>query len=469
MLANIARGARRPAAMLSSAGEMVVITFTHLTNTRLKKFLLLALLIPCVIYVISMQGPGVVGRYEPWVAITLPRPKGHIHKHFWRARDQELYIYSAIANTHYPVSREVNIVFTVMDQARSRSLDCCILLDNRTVFVTPASKYFYYRSINFPIVGDVDEYMHPDDYLARQYTCAVPETGHRVHHATLTSSYCSSDPRDYVPVLYPERVPGGLAICGKVAYGGELDPEKLIEWFEVQRLLGVDKVLIYNLNNPETVLKVFRHYQKTGFLDLQPYELPGRPYNRTMNDKGMYQFHHDESLAVLECRQRMGGYTYVMSHDLDEFIIPRMDVGLKTFFQEKMQQYQDSAGFYFFAEFFVYGWGATNPEEDMMVTRFRRATQPHWECTKYVILPSRVISITTHSIFPMSHYSTYKIGPEEAVLHHYRDCPHVWKTCKPENTIVDDVMMRFKLLYPRVLSVRSELGLVATWNEKKQG
>ena len=76
-----------------------------------------------------------------------------------------------------------------------------------------------------------------------------------------------------------------------------------------------------------------RHYVKSGFLDLQPYELPGRPYNRTMNDKGAYQFHHDESLAVIECRQRMAGYTYVMSHDLDEFIIPRADVGLKPFFQ----------------------------------------------------------------------------------------------------------------------------------------
>ena len=74
--------------------------------------------------------------------------------------------------------------------------------------------------------------------------------------------------------------------------------------------------------------------------------------------------------------------------------------------QEKMQQYQDSAGFYFYAEFFVYGWGPTNPEEDMMLTRYRRATKPHWECTKYVILPSRVVSITTHSIFPISHYST---------------------------------------------------------------
>ncbi|GFO17677.1 beta-1,4-galactosyltransferase galt-1 [Plakobranchus ocellatus] len=467
MLSNAVRAARRPAAVLSSAAEVVYMMMVHLTNSRPKKFLLAGLVGACALYVFSIRGPAQVGRYEPWTAIKLPRPKAHLHKHFLRSRDQELYIYSAIANPHYPVNREVNIVFTVMDQTRSRSLDCCVLLDNRTVFISPASKYFYYRSVNFPVVSDIDEYMHPEAYLARQYTCTVPETGHQIHHATLTSSQCSSDPRDYIPVHYPARVPGGLAICGKVAYGGALDPEKLIEWFEMQRLLGVDKVLIYELNNPENVMRVFKHYQKMGFLDLQPYELPGRPYNRTMNDKSFYQFHHDESLAVLECRQRMGGYTYVMSHDLDEFIIPRKDIGLKPFFQEKMQQYQDSAGFYFYAEFFVYGWGPTNPEEDMMLTRYRRATQPHWECTKYVFMPARVVSITTHSIFAMSHFSTYKIGPEEAVLHHYRDCPHVWKSCKPDDTIVDDVMLRFRLLYPRVLGVRSELGFKAMWTDKK--
>ena len=55
------------------------------------------------------------------------------------------------------------------------------------------------------------------------------------------------------------------------------------------------------------------------------------------------------------------------------------------------------------------------------------------------------------------------------MLHHYRDCPDdVWKSCKPENTIVDNVMTRFKLLYPRVLGVRSELDLTVTWTDKKR-
>lgn len=79
-----------------------------------------------------------------------------------------------------------------------------------------------------------------------------------------------------MPIQTPEVVPGGLAICGKTAVGGLLDPSKLVEWFEVQRALGVDRIQIFDLDNPEKVLKVFRHYQELGLLVLLPYKLPGK-------------------------------------------------------------------------------------------------------------------------------------------------------------------------------------------------
>lgn len=52
-------------------------------------------------------------------------------------------------------------------------------------------------------------------------------------------------------------------MCAKIAYGS-VDAQKLIEWFEVNRLLGVDKVYIhtYKLNN--LAMKVLEYYESIG-------------------------------------------------------------------------------------------------------------------------------------------------------------------------------------------------------------
>ncbi|XP_059139529.1 uncharacterized protein LOC131927752 [Physella acuta] len=458
---------RNPAAVCVCFVDLVWLFVNHLFNTKLRRVLLLAGLFSVVTWwSVSRGGIRETGEYSRWHPKDLPRPKTNAQV-FLPLRDQDTFMYSAIANTHQPENGAINIVITTLDAGRA-FLDCCVLLDNNTLFVTSAEEYFFYHTIDVTFVAKISEYFSPGVYLARQYVCSVPDIGQSPGHVTLKpqGGVCSSDIKDYLPVVYPAVVPGGLAICAKIAHSGGLDPEKVIEWFEVQRLLGVDKVLMFNMKNPENLTRVFQYYQELGVLDLQPYELPGNPANRTLmeRDKRTTQFHHDESLAVLECRQRMAGYSYVMSHDVDEFIIPRRDISLKEFFKEKMKVYQDSAGFYFEAEFFIYNWGPTNPEEDMMVTRFRKATKPHWECTKYVYLPSRVLSSTTHSIFYHSPYTTYKIDASEAVLHHYRRCPDdVWPTCFPE-TIKDNIMTKFKDLYPRVLKVREATNTKPQWN-----
>lgn len=63
----------------------------------------------------------------------------------------------------------------------------------------------------------------------------------------------------------------------QASFGDKLNPNILMEWFEVQRLLGVDKIQLMDLHNPEPIQKVFRYYTDLGLLDLLPYELPGEP------------------------------------------------------------------------------------------------------------------------------------------------------------------------------------------------
>ena len=64
-----------------------------------------------------------------------------------------------------------------------------------------------------------------------------------------------------MPIEVPDRpdLKERLAVCVHVAYG-HIDPVKLIEWFEFQRILGVSLVGVYLLSNfSESAEKVFRY------------------------------------------------------------------------------------------------------------------------------------------------------------------------------------------------------------------
>ncbi|CAL1543241.1 unnamed protein product [Lymnaea stagnalis] len=413
------------------------------------------------------------GEYREWTPRSLPTRDPSV-KHFIYGRDSDVYLYSAIANDpsrrgnssatkDQPIRDQLDIVVTTLDKARV-SYECCVLYgDLKRVYVTPARVYFRYYPTKYSVGAQLKEYFHPTVYVARQFSCSVPVLKGAPLPAKITltsSSQCSSDVNDYLEVLYPPRHPGGLAVCAKIAHSGGLDPGKVIEWFEMQRLLGVDKILIYDLGNQESINTVFRYYRKLGILDVQPYELPGTPKDRSLKEgfKRTPQFVQDETMAVLECRHRMGGYSYVLSHDLDEMVIPRENISIKTLLEESLALYPNAAGFYFFTEFFILTWGPTHPDERLMVKRYRKTREPRWECYKYVYVTDRVISMLTHEIFPKDSYTTEVLPPDDVILHHYRQCPSdTWGTCSV-TTRIDDVMVRYRDLDETVLKVRMATG-----------
>ncbi|XP_070177013.1 uncharacterized protein [Littorina saxatilis] len=253
-----------------------------------------------------------------------------------------------------------------------------------------------------------------------------------------------------------------LTFSSQAAFGDQLDPNKLMEWFEVQRLLGVDHIQIMDADNPEPVQKVFRYYKDMGLLNPLPYELPGKPYGRGLDLKRFVkdQGDHDKSFPILECTQRLKGYSYVMGIDMDEVLVPVHHHNIKDFANHKFMKNPDAAGFFFYTQFFVYDWGPTNTKSNISILRYLNSTLPKNECKKYIYLTSRVFQTRTHTYDPKPGFQRYWVDTDEAVLHHYRMCPkNVWPTCYPEKMTDASLMRLQSQLEKRIEIAREATGI----------
>ena len=48
------------------------------------------------------------------------------------------------------------------------------------------------------------------------------------------------------------------------------------------------------------------------------------------------QASHDETFPILDCKQRLRGYTYVMGHDMDEVLMPAKHQSIKELLKEQL-------------------------------------------------------------------------------------------------------------------------------------
>ncbi|PVD27358.1 hypothetical protein C0Q70_12514 [Pomacea canaliculata] len=370
---------------------------------------------------------------------------------------KRVYLYSATLTIHHTPPNGSHIRLTAFQEKRVGQLTCCLRRHGSATVTAPA-----------PIIHSLDDPDNVNDtkkVFAVVYQCHVPFSPLELTGACVTVTpdpACPVEDNYYIPVYTPEVVKGGLAICGKVAFGSLLDPLKLVEWFEMQRLLGVDKIQILDFGNPENVSRVFEYYQNTGLLSFFPYKLPGRPWGRGFTDETrvLDQLPQDENFPFLECRLRLAGYDYVMSIDMDEIILPRKMKLLKPFFQDIFSRDPQLAGAYFQVQFFVEEFGPVDKDAPLHVLRYLKSTPALWECQKYTYIPARTNHVSTHEFEPYPGYSQSEVDSEEAVIHHYRKCSHKWHHCPPPDHITDRSITRFQTdLVPRVKDVLSKLRL----------
>lgn len=127
-----------------------------------------------------------------------------------------------------------------------------------------------------------------------------------------------------VPIEVPAkpRIKQDIAICVQASYG-QLDWHRIVEWLELQRILGVSRVGVYDhALDPGRGLEVLRHYEAEGMVELRktdPLPIPGEQ-----------QFLLHGTPVINDCMYRyMHSYRWIFVVDFDEVIVPRSSYDLR--------------------------------------------------------------------------------------------------------------------------------------------
>ena len=324
-------------------------------------------------------------------------------------------------------------------------------LDKQRYFCLLA--YSNENSISVPAISDqmyVDDNLHAKfKYLPYFYICDV--TGMKEPtHVSLTSRPCSP-PKNAVFLTkidpIPEKnIPEKLALCMRTLYS-ITSPYIVIEFMEIQKELGVDKIFLYGIENVGSeVGRVLDYYVSTGYVQVIPWSLP------VTNAANFWQKGHigihGQRASNNDCLYRnMNKYKILLMHDLDEYFVPRRKNNLKSlveYFEETYKSNQPPAAFDFKNCYFCLeedDISDSNPRLLTMKKHVRDDCMPrelawtikhhpelkHRETNRTVVKKSLVYA---HRVQEMGVHGVVKtlpgykkqewVPPETASMHHYK-------------------------------------------------
>ncbi|XP_059479782.1 uncharacterized protein LOC132199227 [Neocloeon triangulifer] len=103
---------------------------------------------------------------------------------------------------------------------------------------------------------------------------------------------------------------------------------RLVEWIELLRILGANRIIFYQLQVHPNISKVLEYYSKTRNVDVVSMTMPGNYpnvpelMNQLMGENGMYQWIQD-LIDYNDCFYKYyNSFRYIVLIDVDEVIIP---------------------------------------------------------------------------------------------------------------------------------------------------
>ncbi|KAF7695147.1 hypothetical protein HF521_006870, partial [Silurus meridionalis] len=136
-----------------------------------------------------------------------------------------------------------------------------------------------------------------------------------------------------------------FTVCISNLFGNYNNVLQFVQTMEMYKLLGVQRVIIYNTSCGSDLEKPLQHYEKEGILEILPWPIdqfltPSVGWNIALN-KGDIQY-YGQLVTLNECIYRqMYESKYVLLNDIDEIIMPYKYANLTLMMETLQQEHND--------------------------------------------------------------------------------------------------------------------------------
>ncbi len=261
-------------------------------------------------------------------------------RQFQKVSDMDVYVVSAFYDARDQTKPIVRIMALASQEYHGyANVHCMLRFQNGTTLE--------YKTISVPGALEVKpSYVPPFCYWnVALIKCANPYLDWKPVSVSITSKMCSM-PSNLLKIHHMDlstKPSMTLGLCTNTLYNFNVkDSAHLLEFFEFNKLLGVDKIFMYDTYNvSKAILKILRFYEESKYLEIINWKLP-KPvlYKSSLpRDKTSWRGvpgldrennlpdcieYHAQRLNYQDCLYRnMGRAQFLTFLDRDEFIIPR--------------------------------------------------------------------------------------------------------------------------------------------------
>ncbi|XP_018565860.1 uncharacterized protein LOC108906905 isoform X2 [Anoplophora glabripennis] len=291
-----------------------------------------------------------------------------------------------------------------------------------------------------------------------------PLTNRTVPAAVSVVARVRDHPANLLAVInnFNESIPANrFAVCVKPLHFDYNREMQILEFIELNRLLGVEHFTFYNHTIGHQVACVLRDYADRGMVTMLPWQL-NMVSQKEIRTEGLFA-------ALNDCLYRsMYKYSHVLLIDLDEYVVPKHNDTLPQLidYLNHRLNTRTTGSFSFQNAFFYLQWedddsvyGFDDPVSANLVTlrktRRRSKLHPHKQRSKYICKPELTVEAGNHFVWEfVPGHGTLNVPADAAILHHYRICEFGGDDCIKTASVVDTTAYRYKNVLTEAVKAR---------------
>lgn len=212
--------------------------------------------------------------------------------------------------------------------------------------------------------------------------------------------------------------PRFLSACLSPLHNYFDDYKRLIEWIELNRILGIEFFSIYCEKVGKNVEKALQHYRWQGIVEVVNWDIPISDIH-----------YHGQLAAINDCLYKNKARTeYLMITDVDEFIIPQHQDYYTL--PKMMAAIGEWKSVYMFRHTRLYEVNGTDTKSDMtnrlssQTALYRSYINRAQIRSKLIVATDETATLGIHEVWALNlrgaQHSYHVVDPTIGLLHHYR-------------------------------------------------